>query len=145
MTAFRKFTRPEGRERITRCGGETARRGLTTVGNPPPCWWCGFASELLTRIKYWRVSCRSVHATPRRDATPRPALVNPIEYSIMERGRGGGEGLHTYVVGRSRWNRTLSLTRYHKCQENILRNFYRELYKLCVSGIIFIIERLQMF
>lgn len=34
------------------------------------------ASKLLTRIKYWRVSCRSTRP-PRWSA-----LVNPIEYSI---------------------------------------------------------------
>lgn len=40
------------------------------------------ASKLLTRIKYWRVSCRSARR-PRWSA-----LVNPIEYSITA-GTGG--------------------------------------------------------
>lgn len=47
------------------------------------------ASKLLTRIKYWRVSCRSARR-PRWSA-----LVNPIEYSIT-----AGTGRDTYVVSQ---------------------------------------------
>lgn len=60
--------------------------GLLAEFNDPSKWeeFVGgeSASKLLTRIKYWRVSCRSARR-PRWSA-----LVNPIEYSITA-GTGG--------------------------------------------------------
>lgn len=59
-------------------------RGLAGEFNDPSKSVGESASKLLTRIKYWRVSCRSTRP-PRWSA-----LVNPIEYSITS----GTAGIH---------------------------------------------------
>lgn len=64
-------------ERNIRGKNNTKREGgLLTEFNDPSKSVGESASKLLTRIKYWRVSCRSTR--PPRSS----ALVNPIEYSI---------------------------------------------------------------
>lgn len=105
MIAFRKFTRPEGRERITRCGGETAAnaQGVNDRWKSARCLVDGSASELLTRIKYWRVSCRSArprHAMPRRVAAPWHDATARFgkSYWVFNYGGSAGAVVHTYVL-----------------------------------------------
>lgn len=136
MTAFRKFTRPEDRERITRCGGETAAgaQGVNDRSKSRRCWWrihlgAFDADQILACVL-------SIDALALRHGTaPRPALVNPIEYSITVGGEGR-ERLHTYIhtyiqlAGRSDGLLEMKLNDLPQCTlgvtnsgEYILRNF----------------------
>lgn len=121
MTAFRKFIQAEdgagGGRRITRrCGGETAAAGAGVNDrwkSTAPCrWWIRLGAFDADQILACVLSIGS--PTPRRGAA-RPALANPIEYSITAGRRGTGRA--TYIrtlsagrptVPRSRWNWALS-------------------------------------